>query len=92
MIKYRKYRDFTMQTFRNINLADGIVSVIALQSALLFTFTSAESGTFAKAMNATVGGFAGLLILMLGSYMIVRGYHRLSELKELREYNDETAD
>lgn len=85
VIKYKKYRDFTIQTFRNINLADGIVSVIALQSALLFTFSSAEDAAFAYYMNAAIGGVAGLLLLMLGSYMIVRGYHRIQELKERQE-------
>lgn len=80
-VKYRKYHDYTMQTFRNINLADGIVSIIALQSALLFAFSAEGEEMFASTMNAVFGGIAGALILALGSYMIVRGCRRIRTLK-----------
>lgn len=82
-VRYRKYRDYTVQTLRNINFADGIVSIVALQTALLFTFTEAEELAFANTMNAAVGGVAGALILALGSYMIIRGYRELK-----REHSD----
>ncbi len=72
-VKRRKLGDYTVQTLCNINVADGIVSVVALQSAMLFTFSSAEESLFAYTMNAAVGGVAGALILALGSYMIVKG-------------------
>ena len=82
VVKYKKYHDLTVQTFRNINLADGIVSIIALQSALLFTFSTAEETIFANTMNAVIGGIAGMLLLALGSYMIVRGHRRLRDLRQ----------
>lgn len=80
VVRYKKYKDFTVQTLRNIDLADGVVSVIALQSAILHSVSAAD-GTLAYALNAAVGGVAGIVLLALGSYMIVRGYHRFLEVK-----------
>lgn len=80
-IKYRKYNDLTVLTFRNINIADGVVSIIALQSALLYAF-SAESASFASSMNSWIGGAAGAVILSLGLCMAIRG---ISVLRGRRE-------
>ena len=72
-VKYKKFGDYTVQTMRNIDVADGVVSIVALQSALLYVFSSEEELLFARTMNVCVGGVAGALILALGSYMIVKG-------------------
>lgn len=80
-VRYQKYGDYTVQTLRNVDLADGIVSIVALQSALLYAFSQAEAAVFANAMNAAVGGIAGALLLLLGSYMIVKGNGRLKKLR-----------
>lgn len=87
-VRGKKFSDHTTQTFRNIDFADGVVSIVALQTALLSAFSSAEEEAFALTMNAAVGGVAGVLLLALGSYMIVRGARLLSALK----YEDQTAD
>ena len=84
-VKYRKYRDYTVQTLRNFNIADGIVSIIALQSAMLYTFSAAEEAASAGMMNAVFGGIAGMAILALGSYMIVRGARLLSSRQYLEK-------
>ena len=72
-VKDRRANDLTRQTFRNVNLTDGIVSIVALQSAMLFAY-STESN-FSNTMNTVVGGVAGALMLALGTYMIIRGSH-----------------
>lgn len=74
--KYQKFHDDTLQAVRNVNLADGAVSIVSLQSAMLFAFS--EGGLFARTMNAVIGGFAGIAILALGTRMIVRGARKLS--------------
>lgn len=79
--KYQKFRDYTLQAVRNVNLADGAVSIVSLQSAMLFAFSDGNV-LFARTMNAVVGGFAGVAILALGTLMIVGGYRRLNGLRE----------
>ncbi len=70
-VKNRRLHDLARQTFRNVNLVDGMVSIVALQSAMLFSFD--DDLAFSNIMNAAVGGVAGALMLALGTYMIVRG-------------------
>lgn len=71
-VRMRRQRKLIWQTFRNVNIVDSMVSLMALQSALLFAYSSDE--TFVKVMNIVVGGVAGILMLALGTYMIVRGW------------------
>lgn len=84
-VRYKKYGDFTVQTLRNYNVADGIFSIVALQSSLLSTFTGEEHALFAGTMNVVIGGIAGFAILALGTYMIVRGNHRILQIKKGKE-------
>lgn len=79
-VKYEKYGDLTVQTLKIFNIADGIVSVIGLQSALLFAFTAEGEQAFAYTINAVVGGVAVAVMLALGTYMIIRGAKRLKLL------------
>lgn len=80
VVKYKKYGDYTVQTMRNLNLADGIVSIVTLQTALLAAFSAENDAAFAYTMNAAVGGVAGLILLALGSYMIVKGSRLIRDL------------
>lgn len=84
-VKYKKFGDFTVQTMRNFNVADGLVSIVALQSAMLYTFSEGDL-LFARAMNAGIGGTMGALILALGAYMIVKGTYLLKKNGMSREH------
>ena len=77
--KHKNSDDFTVRTLRLFNVADGIVSIIALQSAMLYAFS--EDGGFAGAMNAAIGGVAGAILLALGTYMIISGFKKIAEIK-----------
>lgn len=88
----KKYNDLTVQTFRNINLADGIVSLVALQSALLFHFSSSEEGNFIRLMNAATGGAASLVLFALGWLMFIRGILALRRLSGRLQQNRVKAD
>lgn len=72
-VRYRvRYDDYTVQTFRNYNVADALTSLVTLQAALLARFGAVDE-TFRFAMNAVTGGIAAALVLALGGYMIIRG-------------------
>lgn len=68
-LKARTHDDYTVRALRFINLADGAVSILALQTSLLHTF--GEGGTFTAIANAATGAIVCLFVLFLGILMIV---------------------
>ena len=83
-LKARREDDYTLQTLRNVNLADAAVSVLALQTAMFHSFGTGEvdAGIF----NAVTGAGVCLIIFTLGIYMIVKGNIGLKKLREEEEY------
>lgn len=67
--KAKKQDDLTVQAVRNANLIDAIVSILALQTALLTTFTtdgSVNISTFNTLTGLAVSGFSiGLAVVMI---------------------------
>lgn len=65
----KKETEFTVQAFRNVNFADALVSVLALQTSMFHAF--AEPSALTSLANALTGAAVCLLVLALGVYMIV---------------------
>lgn len=76
---FAKRRDagMTSKALRAINAADALVSIVSLQAAMLSAFSTAETAIDVNVFNAATGGVAGVLILALGAFMIVRGARAL---------------
>lgn len=70
IFKARKNDDATVQAIRNVNLADALVSVLALQTAMFHEFAGGESIGYA---NAITGAVVCALTAALGIFMIVKG-------------------
>lgn len=68
-VKARKNCDITVSAIRNINLADAMVSVLALQTAMFKEF---GGGIDTRLMNAITGGAVCLLTAALGVFMIIK--------------------
>lgn len=79
--KARKREDLTVKTLRNVNIADSLVSVIALQAAMLQVFAEGSDIANPALFNAITGGMAGLMIFALGLYMILAGRRNLKALR-----------
>lgn len=78
-LKARRGDDYTLQTLRNVNLADAAVAVLALQTAMFHEFGEGiETGVF----NALTGAGVCLIVFSLGVYMIVKGNLGLKKLRE----------
>lgn len=77
--KARKQTDLTVQAIRNINITDGLVSILALQTALLHTFQ--EGDVSISLFNTLTGSVVSLANLSLGIFMIVKANRRLKMLK-----------
>ncbi len=69
LIKAHKQTDLTVRAIRNINLVDALVSILALQTALLTMFSDGEINI--SAFNTFTGIIVSLLSIGIGIYMIV---------------------
>ena len=80
--KARKNEDMTIRAVRNINLADALVSVLALQTAMFRSFSSGiNNGVF----NAVTGAAVCALTAALGIYMVINVCRKLRRLREVKE-------
>lgn len=76
-LKAKKYQNYTVQALRNINLASALVTLLSLQTTMLYAFFKGDEYW---RYNAATGGVICFLILMLGIYMIGKGSSRLKEV------------
>ncbi len=79
-IRARSHDDLTLQGIRNINLVDGAVSILALQTALLHTF-SAGGEVDISLFNTLTGSAVSLFSVGLSIFMIVKGSKEIKNAK-----------
>lgn len=82
LVRYRKYQSPVMTASKVISLASALVSILALETAMLSQFGSSDDETFRLVMLAATG--AGVCAIIFGSaiFMIV---HADKQLKQLRQ-------
>ena len=87
IVKAKKQTDLTVQAIRNINMADALVSMLALQTSLLHAFSD-ENGKdigFDKTLNGVTGFVVCALVFALGIYMIVNSQKKMKIERENRD-------
>ncbi len=82
VVKFRKQNSPALSAAKVINLASALVSMLALETAMLSQFGSGESPMFRRAMTSATGGFVCLVVLGMAVYMIVRATRNLRRLKQ----------
>lgn len=82
LVKVHRYKDPLLQSFRNINLTDASVSLLALQTTMVVVFSEGMDAEM-KILNCVMGFFVCMLTIVLGIFMIVRANQMLKELKEV---------
>ena len=80
-VKAQKHDDLSIRAIRNINLMDAAVSILALQTALLHTFT--EEGVDVSIYNTATSIAVTVLGISLVVYMLVKAS------KEKKEFTNE---
>ena len=70
-----------LQSFRNINLTDASVSLLALQTTLVAVF-SESTDVKMNILNGVTGFCVCMLTIVLGIFMIVSASRKLKRLKE----------
>ena len=78
LIKRRKNRDLNLEAVRNLNLVDAMVSILALQTALLNAF-GGDSDT--SLFNIITGGVVCTVTLVIAIAMIRIGSAELKKMK-----------
>ena len=79
LFKARKQTDMTVQAIRNVNLADAAVSILALQTALLGTFSA--DGVNDALFNTITGIWVSLLSIGIGVQMVAYANKKLKETR-----------
>lgn len=80
LIKAHRQDDLTVRAIRNINLVDALVSILALQTALLTTFGDGTMNI--SAMNTLTGIVVSTTAIAIGIYMIVSANKKMKELQK----------
>ena len=78
-VKARKNDDYTVRAIRIINLADGVVSLFALQVSMVREFAPEIDKSFG---NGFLGAATCLFIIFLGVYMIITACVRLKNTED----------
>lgn len=87
LIKAHKQTDLTVRAIRNINLVDALVSILALQTALLTMFS--QDNVDISLFNTFTGIVVSSLTIGIGVYMIASANKKIKELQ--KENNNEQS-
>lgn len=83
-VKTRRVDIMTIKAVRDINFADAMVSVLALQTAMLREFSPGLNVDF---VNCLTGGVVCALTVALGVYMVVYGNYKIRNMKSAESEN-----
>lgn len=89
IFKVRKLEDPLLQCFRNINLTDATVSLLALQTTMIPVFSQGEESFNATALNSVMGFAVCVITVFLGIFMIIKAKKNLRTIKEGNVTNNE---
>ena len=88
-VKAHKQDDLTVRAIRNINLVDALVSILALQTALLTMFS--ENDINISLFNTLTGTIISALSVAIGVYMIVSASKKIKKLKKENFTNEQSV-
>ena len=72
-----------MSTSKVINLAAALVSMLALETAMLSQFGAENSIEFKRVMVAATGAGVSVVIVTMAIYMIIHGSREIKKIKEI---------
>ncbi len=87
-IKAHKQTDLTVRAIRNINLVDALVSILALQTALLTMFSEGEVNI--SLFNTLTGIAVSFSSVAIGISMIVSANKKIKEIQKENNQNEQS--
>ena len=88
LIRAHKQEDLTIRAIRNINLTDALVSILALQTALLTMF--GDTSMNVSLANTLTGIAVSLSSIGIGIYMIVSANKKMKEIQKENKNNGQS--
>ncbi len=79
LIKYRKFGSPLILTTKALSLTAALVSILALETAMLSQFGTSESPLFKRLMTGLTGAGICIIVLGMAGFMIVRSGKRLKQ-------------
>lgn len=89
LVKAHKQTDLTVRAIRNINLVDALVSILALQTALLTMFSEGDINI--SLFNTFTGIAVSFLSIGIGIYMIVSANEKIKKLQKENNENEQSV-
>ena len=86
IFKAKKQDDYAIKGLRTLSLSDAIMSIYALQTALIAEFSVGDDGM--KIMNYFTGGLVCLITLFIGIYTTCIAFKQKKELKMEKKENE----
>lgn len=87
-VRAHKQTDLTVSAIRNINLADALVAILALQTALLTMFGDGTMNI--SLMNTLTGTLVSLCTVGIAIYMLVFATKRMKTIKKENAGNEQS--
>ncbi len=84
LVRYRRLGSPVLSAAKSINLAAALVSILALETAMMSQFGGEEDQTFRLVMTSSTGGVVFATVLGMALLMIIRA---TGQLKQIREKN-----
>ena len=81
VVKYRKQNSPVLSASKMIQLASALVSMLALETAMVSSFGSADDPLARLTMTAATGAGVCLIVLGMALYMILHPTRQLRKLK-----------
>lgn len=81
VVKYRKYLSPVMSAAKVLQLAAALVSMLALETAMLTQFGGNDTEQFQKIMTGCTGGAVCFIILVIAILMIVRATKEIRRIQ-----------
>ncbi|MBQ7335162.1 MAG: hypothetical protein IJW92_01645 [Clostridia bacterium] len=85
IVKYRKYNSPILSMTKVISLASALISMLALETAMLSQFGGDTTPEFRRMMIIATGAGISATIVLMSGYVIVRNTLEIRKLKENRE-------
>ena len=89
IVRAKKQEDMTVQALRNINMADALVSILALQTSMLVAFSQENYELSPTTLNGVTGGVVCAMIFVLGIYMTVKACKKLKDIPSCQKVTGE---
>ncbi len=87
VVRYRKYKSPVLSAVKAVKLTSAMVSMLALETAMIAQFGGEEQGDFRRIMTGATASVVCIVELMIAAYMIYSGTRRIKREKSHQSFS-----